>query len=65
MNSTQLVATIWATRAKPRVPIAKLCSVSRNIGTPTASAIRPAAAMPAGSAAANGQRASVASRAAV
>ena len=38
VKSTQLVATIWVTSAKPSVPIAKLCSVSRNIGTPTASA---------------------------
>ena len=65
VKSTQLVATIWATRAKPRVPMAKLCSVSRNMGTPTARATRPAIAMPADSAAAKGQRASVASKAAV
>ena len=41
VKSTQLVATIWVTTAKPRVPMAKLCSVSRNIGTPMASAARP------------------------
>ena len=64
VKSTQLVATIWTTTAKPSVPMAKLCSVRRNIGTPMASATSPAAATAARSATGKGQRASVASSAA-
>ena len=45
VNSTQLVATTCMTTAKPSVPIAKLCSVSRNIGTPMTSAAAPATTM--------------------
>ena len=52
------------TIAKPRVPMARECSASRNTGTPMSSAAAPAASTAAASPATKGHFASVASRAA-